>query len=202
MKSGMLAAEFIHAVETESDKIDYDALIAHSWIYKELHKSRNFGPFFHKFGPLLGALLNGIDQFLFRGNLPFTLNHTTHDHACLKTIENASPIDYPKPDGIYSFDKLSSVFLSNTNHAENQPCHLKLKDSSIPIAKNLPMYDEPAQRYCPAGVYEVVQDGTDKKFVINSQNCVHCKTCDIKDPSQNIQWVTPEGMGGPNYPNM
>ena len=120
MKSGMLAAEYIHASESGSDQTDYDALIAHSWIYKELHKSRNFGPFFHKFGPLLGALLNGIDQFLFRGNLPFTLNHPTPDHDCLKTIENASPIDYPKPDGIYSFDKLSSVFLSNTNHAENQ----------------------------------------------------------------------------------
>jgi electron-transferring-flavoprotein dehydrogenase len=202
MKSGMLAADYIYSIESGNQDSDYDSLIANSWVYDELYKSRNFGPFFHKFGPLLGALLNGIDQFLFRGRLPITLNHPTPDHACLNTVDKAKPINYPKADGIYSFDKLSSVFLSNTNHAENQPCHLKLKDPTIPIAKNLPMYDEPAQRYCPAGVYEIVEDAGTKKFVINSQNCVHCKTCDIKDPSQNIQWVTPEGMGGPNYPNM
>ena len=150
----------------------------------------------------IGAMFNAIDQFIFRGNLPITLNHPTPDYACLKKASETNPITYPKPDGIVSFDKLSSVFLSNTNHEEDQPCHLTLKDASIPISKNLPDYDEPAQRYCPAGVYEVVEKDGQKIFQINAQNCVHCKTCDIKDPSQNIVWVTPEGMGGPNYPNM
>jgi electron-transferring-flavoprotein dehydrogenase len=157
---------------------------------------------FHKFGALLGAALNAIDQLIFRGNLPFTLHHTTPDYACMKPAAEMPKIEYPKPDGKISFDRLSSVFLSNTYHEEDQPCHLKLKDASIPILQNLPMYDEPAQRYCPAGVYEVVESGEGPKFVINGQNCVHCKTCDIKDPSQNITWVTPEGTGGPNYPNM
>ena len=134
--------------------------------------------------------------------MPFTLNHSTPDYACLKKADEMPKINYPKPDGVYSFDKLSSVYLSNTNHEEDQPCHLQLKDPSIPISVNLPMYDEPAQRYCPAGVYEVVEKNNESKFVINAQNCVHCKTCDIKDPSQNINWVSPEGPGGPNYPNM
>ena len=165
-------------------------------------ESRNFGPIFHKFGALIGAAFNAIDQFIFRGNLPFTLNHTTPDYACLKKSDEMPKIEYPKPDGVYSFDKLSSVYLSNTNHEEDQPCHLQLKDPTIPININLPMYDEPAQRYCPAGVYEVVNKDNENKFVINAQNCVHCKTCDIKDPSQNINWVSPEGPGGPNYPNM
>ena len=147
-------------------------------------------------------MLAAIDQFVFRGNLPFTLQVKTPDYKSLKSADQCSPITYPKPDGIYSFDKLSSVYLSNTSHEEDQPCHLKLKDPNIPISHNLPIYDEPAQRYCPAGVYEVVEEDGIKKFVINAQNCVHCKTCDIKDPSQNITWVTPEGMGGPNYPNM
>lgn len=146
---------------------------------------------------------NYVDQNWFGGKLPFTLHDTKPDYACLKLAADSQKIDYPKPDGKLSFDKLSSVFLSSTNHEEEQPCHLKLTDPSIPIASNLPLYDEPAQRYCPAGVYEVVtQEDGNKRFQINAQNCVHCKTCDIKDPAQNITWVTPEGAGGPNYPNM
>ncbi|MDG1949074.1 MAG: electron transfer flavoprotein-ubiquinone oxidoreductase [SAR86 cluster bacterium] len=204
MKSGLIAGDHIfenihNDIETD---ITYDDRILSSWIYTELHKSRNFGPIFHKFGALIGAFFNAIDQFIFRGNLPFTLNNPVPDHECLKKSSEVNKIEYPKPDGIFSFDKPSSVYLSNTNHEEDQPCHLQLKNPSIPISVNLPMYDEPAQRYCPAGVYEVVRKDGEDKFVINAQNCVHCKTCDIKDPSQNIKWVTPEGPGGPNYPNM
>ena len=204
MKSGILAGEHIYAQLSSDIKSDisFDTLIKESWLYDELYKSRNFGPFFHKYGALIGAFFNAIDQFIFRGKLPFTLNHKTPDYACLKKSDDMPKILYPKPDGVYSFDKLSSVYLSNTNHEEDQPCHLQLKDSSVPININLPMYDEPAQRYCPAGVYEVVEKNGVNEFVINAQNCVHCKTCDIKDPSQNIKWVTPEGPGGPNYPNM
>ena len=204
MKSGILAGEHIYAQLSSDIKSDisFDTLIKESWLYDELYKSRNFGPFFHKYGALIGAFFNAIDQFIFRGKLPFTLNHKTPDYACLKKSDDMPKIIYPKPDGVYSFDKLSSVYLSNTNHEEDQPCHLQLKDSSVPININLPMYDEPAQRYCPAGVYEVVEKNGVNEFVINAQNCVHCKTCDIKDPSQNIKWVTPEGPGGPNYPNM
>ena len=203
MKSGMIAGEYIHdKLVNSSEEFGYDELVKNSWIYSELYKSRNFGPIFHKFGALIGAGFNAIDQFIFRGNLPFTLNNPTPDHDSLITADKAKKINYPKPDGVYSFDKLSSVYLSNTNHEEDQPCHLQLKDPTIPILKNLPLYDEPAQRYCPAGVYEVVEKEGEKKFVINAQNCVHCKTCDIKDPSQNIKWVSPEGPGGPNYPNM
>ena len=202
MKSGELAGK--HAFDKIHNNIEtsFDSVIKESWIYNELYKSRNFGPIFHKFGALLGAAINVIDQFIFRGNMPITMRHATPDYACLKKANEMPKIEYEKPDGIYSFDKLSSVYLSNTNHEEDQPCHLQLKDPSIPILVNLPMYDEPAQRYCPAGVYEVVEKNNEKKFVINAQNCVHCKTCDIKDPSQNINWVTPEGPGGPNYPNM
>ena len=204
IKSGQIAGEHIYEnihndIETD---ISYDDRIASSWIYTELHKSRNFGPIFHKFGALIGAFFNAIDQFIFRGKLPFTLNNPIPDHESLLKVSDVKKIEYPKPDGVFSFDKLSSVYLSNTNHEEDQPCHLQLKDPSIPILHNLPLYDEPAQRYCPAGVYEVVEKDGEKKFVINAQNCVHCKTCDIKDPSQNIKWVTPEGPGGPNYPNM
>ena len=204
MKSGLIAGEHIFENINNDIKTDitYDDKILSSWIYTELYKSRNFGPIFHKFGALIGAFLNALDQFIFRGNLPFTLNNPTPDHECLKKSSEVNKIEYPKPDGVFSFDKLSSVYLSNTNHEEDQPCHLQLKDPSIPISVNLPMYDEPAQRYCPAGVYEVVNKEGEDRFVINAQNCVHCKTCDIKDPSQNIQWVTPEGPGGPNYPNM
>ena len=203
MKSGILAGEYMHdKLVNPSDDFGYDDLVKKSWIYDELYKGRNFGPLFHKFGALFGAVFNAIDQFIFRGNLPFTLSNPTPDHDTLIHADKAKKIDYPKPDGVYSFDKLSSVYLSNTNHEEDQPCHLQLKDPTIPILKNLPLYDEPAQRYCPAGVYEVVEKDGEKKFVINAQNCVHCKTCDIKDPSQNIKWVSPEGPGGPNYPNM
>ena len=206
MKSGMIAAETVFdALENNnfgSDLIIYEDNIRNSWLQKELYKARNFGPLLHKFGNFMGPILAAIDQFIFRGNLPFTLNHPTPDYACLEDASKMPKIDYPKPDGVISFDKLSSVYLSNTSHEEDQPCHLKLKDENIPISVNLPKYAEPAQRYCPAGVYEVVNEAGQDKFVINAQNCVHCKTCDIKDPSQNITWVTPEGMGGPNYLNM
>ena len=206
MKSGMIAAESIFESlvnkESEPNLEIYEENFSSSWIHKELHKARNWNPLLHRFGPYLGVLLAGIDQFLFRGKLPFTLRATNPDHACLEEADKMPKIPYPKPDGKVSFDKLSSVFLSNTNHAEDQPCHLVLKDKSIPIEKNLPLYDEPAQRYCPAGVYEIIEEEGKKKFQINAQNCVHCKTCDIKDPAQNINWVTPEGTGGPNYPNM
>ena len=204
MKSGMIAAETIFN-SIQSSKVDleeYEERFTSSWINSELYKARNWNPFLHKFGPYLGVLLAGIDQFIFRGKLPFTLRASEPDHTCLKEANKMSKISYPKPDGVISFDKLSSVFLSNTNHAEDQPCHLILKDESIPIEQNLPLYDEPAQRYCPAGVYEVIEEEGKKIFQINAQNCVHCKTCDIKDPAQNIIWVTPEGTGGPNYPNM
>ena len=206
MKSGMLAAETIfEEISKESPSSDlenYSSKFETSWLAAELHKARNFLPFIHKYGNLLGVALAGMDQLIFRGKLPFTLHHDVPDHECLKKSADMPKIEYPKPDGILSFDKLSSVFLSNTNHAEDQPCHLVLKDPSIPISINLPLYDEPAQRYCPAGVYEIVEKDGEKLFQINSQNCVHCKTCDIKDPSQNINWITPEGSGGPNYPNM
>jgi electron-transferring-flavoprotein dehydrogenase len=156
----------------------------------------------HKFGTLLGAGMVWIDQNIFGGKLPFTLHDTKPDYATMKPAAECKKIDYPKPDNKLSFDRLSSVFLSNTNHEEDQVCHLTLKDASIPIQVNLPKWDEPAQRYCPAGVYEIIEDAEGQRFQINGQNCVHCKTCDIKDPSQNIVWVTPEGLGGPNYPNM
>ena len=211
MKSGMIASEVVFDAITnenyEQDLLKYEELFQESWINSELYKARNWGPLLHKglawgFKGLIGVALAAIDQLIFRGKLPFTLNHSTPDYACTKKSSECKKIDYPKPDGIVSFDKLSSVFLSNTNHEEDQPCHLQLKDPSIPINVNLPIYDEPAQRYCPAGVYEVVEKDGTYSFQINGQNCVHCKTCDIKDPSQNIKWVTPEGMGGPNYPNM
>jgi len=206
MKSGMIAAESIfEEITRDNPQVNLDSYedkFINSWVNEELHKARNFLPFIHKFGSLLGVMLAGMDQLIFRGKLPFTLHHTTPDYACLKEADKMPKIDYKKPDGVLSFDKLSSVFLSNTNHTEDQPCHLVLTDPSIPISVNLPLYDEPAQRYCPAGVYEIVEKEGQKLFQINAQNCVHCKTCDIKDPSQNINWVTPEGAGGPNYPNM
>ena len=206
MKSGMIAAESIFQEITKEspmkDLEDYEKQFKSSWVEKELFKARNFLPLIHQFGTKIGVLFAGIDQLIFRGRLPFTLHHMTPDHACLKNADTMSRIDYRKPDGVLSFDKLSSVFLSSTNHEEDQPCHLILKDASIPIKKNLPLYNEPAQRYCPAGVYEIVEKEGEKLFQINAQNCVHCKTCDIKDPSQNIDWITPEGGGGPNYSNM
>ncbi|CAM3991322.1 electron transfer flavoprotein-ubiquinone oxidoreductase [Pseudoalteromonas byunsanensis] len=207
MKSGMLAADcIIEALSEEQPQADLTSFAQKfkaSWLYEELYQSRNFGPVLHKFGRILGGAYNTLDQNIFSGSLPFTFKDTDHDHATLKPASESNKIEYPKPDGKLSFDKLSSVFLSNTNHEESQPCHLKLADTSIPISVNLEKYAEPAQRYCPAGVYEINEnDAGDKQFVINAQNCVHCKTCDIKDPSQNITWVTPEGAGGPNYPNM
>ncbi|WP_105168343.1 electron transfer flavoprotein-ubiquinone oxidoreductase [Pseudoalteromonas sp. T1lg23B] len=207
MKSGMLAADcIIEALGGEQPNADLTSFAQKfkaSWLYDELYQSRNFGPVIHKFGRILGGAYNTLDQNIFSGSLPFTFKDTHHDHAALKPASECHKIDYPKPDGKLSFDKLSSVFLSNTNHEESQPCHLKLTDASIPITVNLEKYAEPAQRYCPAGVYEINEnDAGEKQFVINAQNCVHCKTCDIKDPSQNITWVTPEGAGGPNYPNM
>ncbi|WP_313038028.1 electron transfer flavoprotein-ubiquinone oxidoreductase [Stutzerimonas nitrititolerans] len=208
MKSGMLAAEAVADAllagnEGGAELSAYEESFKNSWLYDELYKSRNFGAAIHKWGAVKGGAFNFIDQNIFGGKIPFTLHDTKPDYACLKLADEAKKIDYPKPDGKLSFDKLSSVFLSNTNHEEEQPVHLKLTDPSIPIEKNLPMYDEPAQRYCPAGVYEVVaNDDGSKRFQINAQNCVHCKTCDIKDPAQNITWVAPEGAGGPNYPNM
>ncbi len=208
MKTGMLAAEAvfdaIKAGDTGGKELNaYPEAFAKSWVAQELYAARNVAPAMHKFGTLLGSAFTFIDQKIFGGKLPFTLQDPIPDYATLKPAANCPKIDYPKPDGKISFAKLDSVFLSNTNHEEDQPCHLQLKDPSIPLAKNLPMYDEPAQRYCPAGVYEIVtkEDG-EKKFQINAQNCVHCKTCDIKDPAQNINWVVPEGGGGPNYPNM
>jgi len=206
MKSGMLAAEsaFEAIIQNKigEDLIDFEDRLRSSWIETDLYKSRNMTALLHKYGALIGGVIMAIEQFLFRGRFPYTWRHKTPDYACMKKAAECKKIDYPKPDGVISFDKLSSVFLSNTNHEEDQPCHLTLKDSSIPISVNLPEYDEPAQRYCPAGVYEVQKENDVNKFVINSQNCIHCKTCDIKEPSQNITWVTPEGSGGPRYGNM
>ena len=206
MKSGMIAAEVIfNALQNDlanTDLTQYTAEFKKSWAYKELYQSRNFGPAMHTLGKFAGGAYNTLDQNIFKGALPFSFKDNVPDHATLKDADQAQKIAYPKPDGKLSFDKLSSVFLSNTNHEESQPCHLKLKDASIPIKVNLVKFDEPAQRYCPAGVYEVQEVEGEQVFVINAQNCVHCKTCDIKDPNQNITWVTPEGAGGPNYPNM
>jgi len=207
MKSGMLAAEAIFEELSESgdggkELSGYAQKFESSWLYDELFRSRNFGPAMHKFGPLLGGAFNYVDQNIFGGKIPLTLHDTHADYAQLKPASECNEISYPKPDGKISFDKLSSVFLSNTNHEEDQPCHLQLQDASIPLGSNLSTFAEPAQRYCPAGVYEVVEDEQGQRFQINSQNCLHCKTCDIKDPAQNIKWVVPEGMGGPNYPNM
>lgn len=211
MKSGMLAAEAIAealissdgvAAEGKQDLVSFTDKFKGSWLYDELYNTRNFGPAMHKFGTMLGGVYNTIDQNFFGGKLPFDFKDDSVDHAQMKLAADAPVIHYAKPDNKLSFDKLSSVFLSNTNHEEEQPCHLKLADSNIPISVNLLKYNEPAQLYCPAGVYEVEQTDEGDKFVINSQNCIHCKTCDIKDPSQNITWVTPEGTGGPNYPNM
>jgi electron-transferring-flavoprotein dehydrogenase len=208
IKSGMLAAEAafdaIRADRSADELSAYPAALENSWIAKELKKVRNVEPAIAKFGGTVGTLFAGIDMWMRQLGigLPFTFRHKP-DHTTLWQANQCRKIDYPKPDGVISFDRLSSVFLSNTNHEEDQPIHLTLKDPDIPIAYNLPHYDEPAQRYCPAGVYEVVgQDEGNPRFVINAQNCVHCKTCDIKDPTQNINWVVPEGGGGPNYPNM
>ena len=207
MKSGMIAAETVAealAADKQNDDLqEYAAAYKASWAYKELHMQRNFGPAQHKFGSILGSAYAFIDINIFNGLLPWTMRDKIADHETLKPASECAKIDYPKYDGVLSFDKASSVFMSNTNHEEDQPCHLLLADAQLPISKNLELYDEPAQRYCPAGVYEIVSnDDGSPRFQINAQNCVHCKTCDIKEPSQNINWVAPEGAGGPNYPNM
>ena len=208
MKSGIMAAEA--AADAILSQRQHDELAAYpkafeaSWLYKELSIVRNVVPLVKRFGEVLGTMLSGIVMWLeyFGLKMPFTMKHHP-DHESLWRKDQARKIEYPKPDGVLTFDRLSSVFISNTNHEEDQPVHLTLKDPDIPVKYNLPMYDEPAQRYCPAGVYEIVGEETgDPKFVINAQNCVHCKTCDIKDPTQNINGVVPEGGGGPNYPNM
>jgi electron-transferring-flavoprotein dehydrogenase len=207
MKSGMLAAETIFeafAVNESAgqDLATYAGKFRASSIYDELYQQRNFGPAMHRFGNLIGAAYAWVDLNLLKGKLPWTFHDKRPDYSTMDPADSASVIHYPKPDNVLSFDKTSSVYLSNTNHEEDQPCHLTLRDSSIPIAFNLPTYAEPAQRYCPAGVYEVVEDASASRFQINAQNCLHCKTCDIKDPSQNIVWRAPEGGGGPNYTSM
>ena len=206
MKSGIIGAEAIDEYfrENLSSLDNFENKFTNSWAYKELYAARNVKPFITKFGLLIGTILTGIDQILFRGKLPFTLNHAHADHETLMPANKCKKIEYPKPDGKITFDRASSVFLTGTYHAENQPVHLVLEDKNLPIEYTLEKFDEPAQRYCPAGVYEVHKDddGSNPKFVINSQNCIHCKTCDIKEPSQNINWITPEGSGGPKYSNM
>ena len=202
MKSGMIAAETIFEhLGQQKDLSLYEEKFSKSWVYEELHAARNVKPSF-SWGLILGIIFTGIDQILFRGRLPFTLSHKHADHETLKDAKTMPKIDYPKPDNKITFDKTSSVYLTGTNHTENQPVHLQLKDPNLPISYTLEKYDEPAQRYCPVGVYEIQIENGSSKFVINSQNCIHCKTCDIKEPSQNITWVTPEGGGGPKYGNM
>ncbi len=207
MKSGMTAAEAAFAALGDAGEgpillSAYPESLKRSWVWGELYAVRNIRPSF-RWGLWGGMLYSALDTYLFRGRAPWTLHHHA-DHTQLRKASEARHIDYPKPDGKLSFDKLSSVFLSSTNHEENQPAHLKLKDPAVPITVNLALYDAPEQRYCPAGVYEIVRDGEGgaPRLQINAQNCVHCKTCDIKDPTQNINWVVPEGGGGPNYPNM
>ncbi|TMH19372.1 MAG: electron transfer flavoprotein-ubiquinone oxidoreductase [Betaproteobacteria bacterium] len=206
IKSGMLAAEAAFVAlraGRSADELDaYGAAFQESWLFDELYRARNFKQWMSK-GLYSGTVMVGVEQTLLGGKFPWTLHHGHADHECLRPASECEPIDYPKADGKLTFDRLSSVFISNTNHEENQPCHLVLKDPSVPVALNLAKYAGPESRYCPAGVYEFVKngDGTDR-LQINAQNCVHCKTCDIKDPTQNIVWVAPQGGGGPNYPNM
>jgi electron-transferring-flavoprotein dehydrogenase len=205
IKSGMLAAESAFAAldagRRQDELASYPEAFRASWLHDELHRARNFKPWMSK-GLYTGTLMVGIDQVVFRGKAPWTLTHHHADHETLRPKSEFQPIVYPRPDGVLTFDRLSSVFVSNTNHEEDQPSHLRLGDDSIPTAVNLAVYDGPETRYCPAGVYEFVSGSGGARLQINAQNCVHCKTCDIKDPKQNIQWVAPEGGGGPNYPNM
>lgn len=209
IKSGTLAAQSVFdAIQAgrQHDEVTqfYDEF-KKSWLYDDAYRSRNWSPASHRMGNIMGGAFSFIEHNLLGSNMPLTIHDNTPDYKTLDKADHAFAPNYPKPDGKLTFDKLSSVFISNTNHAEDQPCHLKLTDYSVPIERNLPIFAEPAQRYCPAGVYEVVADETAEhgaRFVINAQNCVHCKTCDIKDPAQNITWTTPEGGGGPNYPNM
>ncbi len=204
MKSGIIAAEaIIEHIINDTNLSIYETKFKKSWIFNELYTARNVKPSF-RWNLILAILFTGLDQILFRGKLPFTLRHKHADHETLKPASQMPKIDYPKPDGKISFDKTSSVYLTGTNHVENQPVHLQLKDFHLPIRYTLQQFDEPAQKYCPAGVYEIQRDKKNQnpKLVINSQNCIHCKTCDIKEPSQNITWVVPEGGGGPRYGNM
>jgi electron-transferring-flavoprotein dehydrogenase len=205
IKSGMLAAEAAHAAlaagRAGGELGAYPQAFRQSWLFDELYRARNFKPWMAK-GLYAGSLMFGIDQIVFGGKAPWTLRHAHADHETLRKRSEAAPIAYPRPDGKLTFDRLTSVSFSNTNHAEDQPVHLTLKDPGVPVNVNLALYDAPEQRYCPAGVYEIVRDGDAPRLQINAQNCVHCKTCDIKDPTQNIVWVVPEGGGGPNYPNM
>jgi electron-transferring-flavoprotein dehydrogenase len=205
MKSGMVAADAVYeslSGEADADLGRYPEMLKQSWLWKELYQVRNIRPAFH-FGLWGGIAYSALDTYILRGRAPWTMHHHA-DHEAMNPAAQYTPIDYPKPDGKISFDRLSSVFISNTNHEENQPCHLQLKDKSIPVDFNLAQYDAPEQRYCPAGVYEIIRDadGANPVLQINAQNCVHCKTCDIKDMKQNINWTVPEGGGGPNYPNM
>ncbi len=206
MKSGMLAGEAVfkacQAERQHDEVVEYTEMFKNSWLFDDAYKARNFAPAMHNYGQWIGGAFVYIEQNILKGKMPYTVHDLKPDFGQLKEAKNSKKIDYPKPDGKLTFDKLSSVFISNTNHAEDQPCHLHLTDATIPVEQNLPKYAEPAQRFCPAGVYEIVEEDGKPRFVINSQNCVHCKTCDIKDPAQNITWVTPEGGGGPNYPNM
>ena len=206
IKTGMLAADAAYAAlgagRQHDELLSYPVAFEQSWLHEELHVARNFKPWMSK-GLITGTIMAGIDQILFKGKAPWTLHHNHADHECLRPASDFKPIVYPKPDGKLTFDRLSSVFISNTNHAEDQPVHLTLKNPNVPVEINLAKFAGPEQRYCPAGVYEFVKTDEGKdRLQINAQNCVHCKTCDIKDPTQNIVWVTPEGGGGPNYPNM
>ncbi|MBL0420443.1 electron transfer flavoprotein-ubiquinone oxidoreductase [Ramlibacter sp. AW1] len=205
IKTGMLAAEAAFQALAQGRQHDeltsYPEHFERSWLHAELNKARNFKQWFKK-GLSTATVMTGVEQFLLNGRIPWTLHREKADHLYLKPADQCKPIEYPRPDGKLTFDKLSSVFISNTNHSEDQPAHLTLKDPSVPVAVNLRTYAGPEQRYCPAGVYEFVKDDGQERLQINAQNCVHCKTCDIKDPTQNIVWVVPEGGGGPNYPNM
>ena len=205
MKSGMVAAEaavdLLGAGGESRELTAYETAFKKTWAYRELLRARNFRPSF-KYGLWLGMLAAGIDHMILRGRAPWTLSHGHTDHGALEDSSKHARIEYPRPDGEVTFDRLSSVFVSSTNHEENQPCHLTLKDDTVPIGVNLARFDAPEQRYCPAGVYEIQEENGRPRLQINAQNCVHCKTCDIKDPTQNIVWVAPEGGGGPNYPNM
>lgn len=209
MKSGMLAAESVFLAikdgRSHDDVSEYQSAFENSWLFDDMHQARNFTSSIHRLGTWLGGSFTFVEQNLLGGKMPLTIHDNTPDFCHMDKAAHAYKPDYPKADGKLIFDKLSSVFISNTNHAENQPSHIHLTDDSVPVTRNLPLYDEPAQRYCPAGVYEIVMDKDAPHgaiSVINAQNCIHCKTCDIKDPSQNITWVAPEGGGGPNYPNM
>jgi electron-transferring-flavoprotein dehydrogenase len=205
IKTGMLAADAaVNAIiENRSNDIlsAYPSAFENSWLHTELNQARNFKPWMAK-GLYLGTAMVGLEQKLLGGNPPWTIHNRRADHECLEPASQHHPIDYPKPDGKITFDRLSSVFISNTNHAEDQPAHLTLKDASVPVQVNLKTYAGPEQRYCPAGVYEYVENNGESQLQINAQNCVHCKSCDIKDPTQNIIWITPEGGGGPNYSSM